>query len=439
MSFFVPASPPALEEGSTPFLRRAFGHARRIGNYALVQGAVQILAFASGILLVRWLPQHEYAFFTIANAMQATLMLLADIGISVGLISIGGRVWQDRHRFGELIVTGLSIRKKLAAAAVIIVAPILYAMLAKNGASPLYTFALIAFVLAGFSIQLSVDVFSAVPRLHSDIGRIQKIDFICATVRLLLILSLVYLFAAAGVAVAIATVSFLLQYLLLRNYAAKAVDLSANENPEDRREIVRFIKSLAANVLFYCFQGQITVFLISFFGHHATSVAEVGALGRLAMIFTILMNMLTNIFVPAFARCHDKRKLGYLYAAIAGGVVLFSAGVLAGAALFPDEFLLVLGKRYAHLHRELLLMVGVAVMAALSGTLWLLNASKAWISGSWLYIPLTLSTQIALIPFTDFSSVAGVLIFNLISIAPSLFLNLILSYRGFTRFASTAR
>ncbi|HEY6070988.1 MAG TPA: hypothetical protein VIU85_06415, partial [Chthoniobacterales bacterium] len=100
-SDFVPASPPVLDEA--PILRRAFDHARRIGNYALVQAAVQLIGFSSGILLVRWLPQREYAFFTIANAMQATLMLLADIGISTGLISIGGRVWQDRHRFGELI------------------------------------------------------------------------------------------------------------------------------------------------------------------------------------------------------------------------------------------------------------------------------------------------------------------------------------------------
>ena len=80
-------------------------------------------------------------------------------------------------------------------------------------------------------------------------------------------------------------------------------------------------------------------------------------------------------------------------------------------------------------------MIGVAVVTALAGTFWLLNASKAWITGSWLYIPLTLATQIALIPFTDFSSVAGVLTFNLISIAPSLLLNLALSYRGFRTFA----
>src|SRR5712691_1286566 len=343
MSFFVPVSTPVLDEGSAPILRRAFDQARRIGNYALVQAAVQIIAFSSGILLVRWLPQREYAFFTIANAMQATLMLLADIGISVGLISIGGRVWQDRHRFGELINTGLAVRRKLAAASAIIVAPILYAMLTKNGASSIYALLLIGIVLAGFAIQISVDILSVVPRLRSDIGRIQKIDFTCAIVRLLLILGLIYLFTTAGLAVAIASATFLLQYFLLRSYAAKVVDLKASENAEDRHEIVRLIKSLAANTLFYCFQGQITVFLISFFARRAASVAEVGALGRLAMIFTVLMNMLTNIFVPAFARCHDKRKLHWLYIGIVGGVVLFSSAVIAGAAFFPEQFLFVLG------------------------------------------------------------------------------------------------
>ncbi len=435
MSFFVPVSPPLLDESSTPILRRAFDHARRIGNYALVQAVVQIIAFSSGILLVRWLPQREYALFTIANAMQATLMLLADIGISVGLMSIGGRVWQDRHRFGELINSGLAVRRKLAAAAAVVVAPILYAMLTKNGASGTYTLLLIVVVLAGFSIQLSVDIYSVVPRLHSEIGRIQKIDFICAIVRLLLVLGLVYLFATAGLAVAIASATFFLQYFLLRAYAAKVVDLKANENADDRREMVRLIKKLAANAVFYCFQGQITVFLISFFGRHAASVAEVGALGRLAMIFTVLTNLLINIFVPAFARCQDKRKLRYLYVAIVGGVALFSAVVLSGAASFPDQFLFVLGNRYTHLHHELLLMIGVAVITAVSGTLWLLNASKAWIAGAWLYVPLTLATQIALVPFTDFSSVAGVLVFNLISVAPSLILNLVLSCRGFRTFA----
>src|SRR6202008_1778487 len=105
-----------------------------VGNFALIQAGVQIIGFLGGILLVRWLPQREYAYFTIANTMQGTINLLADIGISVGLISIGGRVWHDRYRFGELINTALGVRRRLGAIAIVAVTPIMYSMLVKNGA-----------------------------------------------------------------------------------------------------------------------------------------------------------------------------------------------------------------------------------------------------------------------------------------------------------------
>jgi hypothetical protein len=45
--------------------------------------------------------------------------------------------------------------------------------------------------------------------------------------------------------------------------------------------------------------------------------------------------------------------------------------------------------------------------------------------------------QLALIPFVDFSSVTGVLTFNLFSIFPSLLLNIGLSYRGFRQARAT--
>src|SRR5713101_1988875 len=147
MSFFGPISTPVLDESSAPILRRAFYHARIVGNFALVQAGVQTIGFLSGILLVRWLPQQEYAYFTIANTIQGTINLLADIGISVGLISIGGRVWQDRHRFGQLINTALAVRRKLGALAIVVVTPILCLLLVKNGASFSYTAILTAVVL----------------------------------------------------------------------------------------------------------------------------------------------------------------------------------------------------------------------------------------------------------------------------------------------------
>ena len=431
MSFFGPITPPVLAESSSPLLRRALHRVRIVGTFAFVQAVVQVIGFGSGILLVRTMEQREYAFFTIANAMQGTINLLADIGISVGLISIGGRIWQDQHRFGELISTSLHLRKILGAIAIVIVSPFLFFLLARNNAPISYALVLVLLVVIGLLVQFALGVLSVVPRLRSDIKRIQTIDLTGAIVRFVILALLVTFFLNAGVAIAVAGAALFVQFVMLRHYVSAAIDLNAPQNDQDRHEIIRLIKHLAPNAIFYCLQGQITVFLISFFAKQATSVAEIGALGRLAMIFSVLTNLMTNIFAPAFARCHDRRRLILLYAAILSGVGVFSFLLLIAAAFFPDQFLFVLGNKYSHLHRELLVMVGGTVVSAMAGTIWALNASKAWVEGSWLYIPLTLATQLALIFRTDFSSVSGVLMFSLISALPVLFLNLALSYRGF--------
>jgi uncharacterized DUF497 family protein len=337
-----------------------------------------------------------------------------------------------------LINSALHMRRNLGAIAILVITPVLYFMLIKNGAALSYTAVLIVILLAGLLVQFSVGVLGVVPRLCSDIRRIQIIDLTGAIVRLLLLVALMFVFLNAAVAIAVSSLAIFIQYLMLRTYVARVIDLNAPENAEDRQAMVGFIRNQAANAIFFCLQGQITIFLISFFAHHAASVAEVGALGRLAMIFVVINNLLTNVFVPAFARCQEPKKLRWQYAAIFAGVGGFSLLVTCAARFFPGEFLFVLGNKYAHLQRELLLMVGASVLNALTGTVWALNAAKAWITGSWLYIPLTLATQVALIPFIDFSSVTGVLLFNLFSGIPNLLLNLILSYRGFRGLSSAS-
>lgn len=438
MRYFRPISTPLLNQATAPIVRHALQRAQVIGKFASVQVIVQCVGFVSGILLVRTLAQTEYALFTIANTMQATISVLADVGISIGLVSIGGRVWQDPHRFGQLITTAHALRGKLAAVALLVVTPILYGLLVRNGASSFYAAAIITVTLLGLLAQLWLGVLNVVPRLRSDVGRIQKIDFTGAIARLLVLICLAFLFLNAGVAVLVGSAVFFLQYWLLRKYAVGVIDLHASENGEDRHAMIGFIKSQAANAIFFCVQGQLTIFLISFFGSRATSIAEIGALGRLAMIFAVMGQLLINIFVPAFARCEALPNLRRLYACIVAGVIAFCAVILLAAALFPAGFLFVLGNNYAHLHRELLLMVAGTVVNVITGTLWVLNAAKAWVRGSWLNIPLTISTEIALIPFTDFSSVSGLLIFSLLSTLPNLLLNVFLSARGFRSLQTTA-
>jgi O-antigen/teichoic acid export membrane protein len=410
---------------------RAFFFAREIGRFASVQVVVQVLGLTTGILLVRLMEQREYALFTVANTMQGTMNVLADIGISIGVVSIGGRVWQNGRRFGELVRTGLTLRRNLGLIAGIVITPLLYYMLRKNGASIAYTFLLIAAVWVALAAQLSIGVLEVVPRLRSDIRLIQQIDLTAAFVRLTVVAVLAFVLLNAGVAVFVGCGALWIQHLLLRRYVTRVTDLATAENPEDRRVMLALIRQQAANAIFYCFQGQIAVLLITIFGHRVTSVAEVGALGRLAMIYAVLGNMLMNILVPAFARCQNPRQLRWIYLGIVAAVAGLGLIVLGAALFLPREFLLILGRRYLHLQHELVLMVGGATLNMMTSTLWLLNAARAWTAGSWINIPLTIATQLLLIPFVDFSTVSGVLTFNLISALPSLLLNIGLSYRGF--------
>src|SRR5437763_2746967 len=162
--------PPAgvTDVAQSPYLRRLIRGGRVVGSFVTVQVIVQLIGFLSGILLIRMLEQREYAFFTIANTMQGTLNLLADVGISLGLVSIGGRVWQDRPRFSQLISTALHLRRRLGLAAVIVVTPLLAFLLAKNGASFTYTTVLVVVVLIGLAIHLDIGVFGVLPRLCAD-------------------------------------------------------------------------------------------------------------------------------------------------------------------------------------------------------------------------------------------------------------------------------
>lgn len=435
MLFSSPADSEVRSVAVTPG-GRMFLLVRQVGRFASVQMVVQLIGFATGILLVRQMEQREYALFTVTNTMQGTMNVLADIGISIGMISIGGRVWQDSHRFSELVRTGLKLRRVLGVTVIFAITPLLYYMLTKNGAAPAYAAILILAVFLALSAQLSIGVLEVVPRLRSDIQLIQKIDLTGAISRLVVLLVLAGIFLNAGIAAFVGSGTLLLQFYLLRRYASGVIQFQAQENPEDRRAMIGFIRQQAANAIFFCFQGQITVLLITIFGHRI-GVAEIGALGRLAMIYSVVANLIMNIFAPAFARCQEKRRLRWIYVGIVTAVGAFSLLVLGGAIFLPTQFLFVLGNKYSHLHRELLLMVAGASLTMMSSTLWCLNASRAWIAGSWLNIPLTMGTQLLLIPFIDFSTVSGVLIFNLISAVPSLLLNAMLSYRGFRQPLST--
>jgi len=148
------------------------------------------------------------------------------------------------------------------------------------------------------------------------------------------------------------------------------------------------------------------------------------------MIFSVIGAVMTSIVLPAFARCQSPRELRIRYFQVCGAFLLLGLSLITAAAVFPDQFLWILGSKYAHLKHELLLMMIMAAVNSLVSTMWSLNSTKAWIKYSWLNIPGVVLTQIVLLTLLDVSTVHGVILFGIFSLLPTFLLNSALTFRG---------
>jgi O-antigen/teichoic acid export membrane protein len=402
-----------------------------LSRFVTIELAVQAIGLVSGLFLIRILDKSEYAYFTIANSLQSTMNLLADMGIGTSLSALGGKIWQDRYRFGQLINTALRLRYYLAGISVLAITPILLWMLIRAGASFPYACLITLIVLIGLNFQLTSGVLEVVPRLHSQIDRIQHLNLL-STISRFLLLGVAYLiFVNAAVAVMTMSVVLGIQRIVWGRWANESFDKTASISLENKGFILKTTKSVAPSTIFFCLQGQIIVLLVSIFGN-TQSIAEVGALGRLAVIFSVANSVMATVVLPGFSKCQIKAKLRRRYLQVLGVFVFFGIFLIGVTVFFPNQILWLLGEKYDHLEDALLLMVISTVVTSIVSVMSSMNLARAWVEHIWIEIPIRLSLQVVLLLSLDLSSVNGVLLFSLISNLSPFLANLILSYRGLT-------
>lgn len=391
--------------------------ARRVGEFGVLQCWVQLVSSLAGLLIVRTLAKDQYAFLAIAVSMQAAAKALADLGIGIGVRSIGGKVYQDRHRFGQLLHTALQLRHKFAIVSIGSCLPIAAWMLRDNGADWLTVVLLCATIVAGILPELTYTVVSVAPLLHGEYRRLQKLDFANAALRLGMIAALAASRMNAVLAASATVITNWTLMIVTRRWAREHVDLSAPQNADDRRELSKLSLRCLPNTLFYSFQGQVTLLILTLVGN-TTGIADVSALGRLSVLITVFSVAFTNVLAPRFARCQDAHRLPRLYLLLIGSTILQLAPVMALAWLFPAPLLWVLGGSYAALGKECGWVVTTGCIAQLCAVLWILNISKAWIRVSTiLWIPLTLGLQTLFAGMYDLTVFKNVLMFQLMTVA----------------------
>lgn len=375
---------------------------------ASAQAVIQLLGLVTGLVVVRLLPVREYAYYTIANAVLGTMSVLSDSGIADSLIAQGGKVWSDRRALGGLIAAGLAFRKRFALIAAAISLPILYALLKRQGATGVAAVLVAAAIVPLYASTLTGQLLQIVPRLHQQSAHLQRIQVWAAVLRFVLVTGVAKLAPLAWITSVCAAAAQAWSNWRLRKLAAGLADLEAAPARDGWDNCMRQVRRSAPSAVYYAFEGQIAILLVSIFGR-TSGVASVGALTRLAMIFNVIGAVFALLSVPRFAKMSYARPVLKVFWGSQLALVGVSLIPVLCVALFPRAVLWVLGPAYASLAHE-------ALIAALGGSFGLLGGCAYWMSAArgvviapWLMIPLAICVQITLILVLPISTVGGVL------------------------------
>lgn len=399
-----------------PKLKNIISWGKLVSITGFAQIIIQALGFISGILVIRLLPVEEYALYTLANTMLGTMTVLADGGISTGVMAQGGKVWQDREKLGAVLATGLDLRKKFAIGSLIVSTPILIYLLLHNGASWITAFLIALSLIPAFYAGLSDTLLQIVPKLHQSILPLQKNQVAVGVVRLMLTTFTLFIFPWTFIAILGAGIPRAFGNIHLKKIASDLSDTNQLPDPNVRVEILVIVKKVLPGAIYYTISSQITIWLISIFGN-TQSIAQLGALGRFSMIYTMIGVFVSTLIVPRFARLSSNYK-EIIKSFIQIQIVLFGFSFITVFIFvyFYDIILWLLGDDYKNLRFELILIAISGGVAFISGNTNSLLSSRGIIIPPTIFILIAIAVQIVTATIFPLHEIIGVIQFSIYSV-----------------------
>ncbi|MFB3388558.1 polysaccharide biosynthesis protein [Flavobacterium sp. LAR06] len=374
---------------------------------------IQILGFGSGILIIRLLTVQEYAFYTLANTMLGMMAVLADGGIVPGVMAQGGKVWENKQKMGTVLATGLDLRRKFAIASLLISVPILFYLLLHNGASWIMALLIATALIPAFYATLSDSLLEIIPKLNQTIVPLQRNQIEVGVARLFLSGLTMFIFPWAFVAILTAGIPRIWGNVGLRKIVYTMADQDKKPDKEVRSEILSLVKRILPTSIYYCFSGQITIWLVSIFGN-THSLAQLGALSKVSVMLSIFNVIIATLIIPHFAKLiSDKYLLLNRFLQIMGLLLVLVNAIALIVYLFPTPILWVLGDAYKGLQFELLLSIISSCIGLLGGVVFNLYTSRGWAMSPIVSILINLFSIVFFASVLDLRSLKGVLFFNI--------------------------
>ena len=427
----MPDEPITAPAPAPPEVSRLRRWAGRLTAFFVGQGLVQVLNLATGFLLVRWLTVNDYAVYSLVTGFQGSVGVLVELGLGSSLVALlAGRT--DPHVVGGYIRSTRHYRNRFFLILLPVILVVFPVLTFRQGWGMPLTAGLLGAILMSLYFQSWASYYAVPLLIHQDLALYYRTPSLLSAARLAIsfVLYLVTLLTALA-SVWLSALSTVAQGWFYRRHAAPHIAEPRESDPAKNREVLRYIRPLMPSTIFFALQGQISIYLISWFGKE-NNIAEVGALGRIAQLFVMLGAFNGVIIAPAIARI-SRLLLLRRYCQVLAGALLISAVMIGAALIFPGAFLWLLGHKYEHLRGELAWMMASSCIGYVTGVMFTMHSARKWIFtwGVWTYIGSVVLTQIAGLAFMNLNTTRNVILFSVFSSLATLLVQVAWGIVGF--------
>ena len=373
-----------------------------------MQAGTQLLVFASGVIVVRYLSIEQYAYYTLANAALGIAGALADSGMTAAVVGQCGRVWQQPDRLGAVLATGLALRRKVSFACMAVLVPILWWLAQRQGNSFSQALLLCVSVTPVFLLTANGALLEVPLRLHQRLRQLQVMQLAAAVARLACIAFMSAVYPVAWLAVLSSLPPLWLLNRKLRERSSVLAHFDAGYDNEAHKKITAQVLRSLPGTIYFVFASQLTVLLISFFGT-TEGVAQVGALGRIATVVSFLLLVFHMIATPRYARIPETetKKLLRFYLLLMGSLATACVLAVLCAWIAPRAVLFILGAKYGSLTSEVVIAVASGAISVLASAAAGMAAVRGTVVTPLISIPPSLAIQALLVLLLPLDSVAS--------------------------------
>jgi hypothetical protein len=353
--------------------------------------------------------------YTLSLVFLQTAALGSDMGLSQAITSIGARIRDDHRLLGSLYSCARHYGYRFFAVWAMIVVALSSITLVGHGWSWLTASLSLFLSLSTAATQLTVTLRRSVLNLNHDATGLFQVGMTEAGARLLFV-PFCLAWPYAPVALLGTFAGAFAGKLVIARRCRSRIDDSHPPFPAHNLELRHFVVPLIPVTIYQSLQGQLSVFLLGLYGC-PSSLAAVGALGRLGQLVAILIPLNGFLIHPVFSRIAHKSDFARKAALTISSIAALSLLCMASVIIAPGWWLYILGGKYHDLAREVPIAVIIPLCNLLGATLYTMVISRGHTQGQICYVAIGLAGQLLFLSQHGVHSTYDALLLNLVPVA----------------------